>query len=71
MRPYLSTLRSSTDADFVNALRFVLGQEPLRQDGRTEADEHRTRHGRGRKPRPLGPRGWNWQDDPRARSKQR
>lgn len=68
MRPYLSTLRSATDADFVNALRAVFGQDPLRQDGRAERDD--TQHARrGRQPRARGPRGWNWQDDPRARSK--
>lgn len=69
MSDYRTTLRSATDADFVNALRDVLGFGPLRQDGRVAAEAAREKCRRGRARSFDGPRGWNWQNDPRARSK--
>lgn len=66
---YQASLRSSTDADLVNALRACLGLDPLRQDGRVEAERDRPKFSRGRARTSSGPRGWNWRDDPRARSK--
>jgi len=59
---YTHTLRSSTDADFVNALREWLGLDPLRCDGRVAAEKARPKLARGSARKFSGPRGWNWKD---------
>lgn len=53
-------LRSSTDAEFVNALRAWLGLDPIRCDGRRAAVKARPKSARGSARTSIGPRGWNW-----------